>query len=56
MHAKNVNKLRPETVESLLVLFRTTGEPKYREMGWEIFQAFQKHCRVNNGEPRWRRR
>ena len=53
MHAKeNVNKLRPETVESLLVLFRTTGEPKYREMGWEIFQAFQKHCRVNNGERR----
>lgn len=40
------NLLRPETVEALFVLWRTTGDTKYREWGWEIFEAFEKHCRV----------
>lgn len=34
--------LRPETVESLFVLYRLTGEQKYRDWGWEIFQAIEK--------------
>lgn len=40
------NMLRPETVEALFVLWRTTHDPIYREWGWTIFQAFEKHCRV----------
>ncbi len=40
------NLLRPETVEALFVLWRTTGDAKYRRQGWAIFQAFEKHCRV----------
>ena len=40
------NLLRPETVEALFVLWRTTGDKKYRQWGWEIFQAFEKNCRV----------
>ncbi|TXT10818.1 hypothetical protein VHUM_02323 [Vanrija humicola] len=43
------NILRPETVESLMLAYRSTGDEKYREWGWEIFQAFQKHCRVESG-------
>lgn len=43
------NILRPETIESLFVAFRLTGDPIYREWGWEIFEAFQKHCKLNNG-------
>lgn len=43
------NILRPETVESLLLAYRLTGHEKYREAGWEIFQAFNKHCRVPTG-------
>ncbi|KAM0746133.1 glycoside hydrolase [Meredithblackwellia eburnea MCA 4105] len=43
------NILRPETVESLFVAYRVTGDPKYREWGWEIFQAFNKHCRLPDG-------
>lgn len=42
------NLLRPETVESLFVLWRTTGDVKYRQQGWAIFQAFEKHCRVRS--------
>jgi mannosyl-oligosaccharide alpha-1,2-mannosidase len=31
--------LRPETVESLMYLYRATKNPKYREWGWEIFEV-----------------
>lgn len=43
------NILRPETVESLFLAYRITGEQRYRDQGWRIFQAFQKHCRVRGG-------
>ncbi|KAG2615753.1 hypothetical protein PVAP13_3NG039500 [Panicum virgatum] len=43
------NLLRPETVESLFVLHRITEDPKYREWGWQIFQAFEKHTKVDSG-------
>ena len=42
-------KLRPETVESLFVLWRVTGDEVYREWGWEIWSAIDKHCRVEGG-------
>jgi len=38
--------LRPETVESLFILNQLTGDPIYREWGWEIYQAIEKHCRT----------
>mmetsp|Transcript_33535 Transcript_33535/g.46789 ORF Transcript_33535/g.46789 Transcript_33535/m.46789 type:complete len:273 (-) Transcript_33535:112-930(-) len=38
--------LRPETMESIFVLYRTTGNQKYREMGWRIFEAMQHHCKT----------
>lgn len=36
----------PETVESLFIAFRLTGDPKYRDYGWQIFEAIDKHCKV----------
>ncbi|KAL0442527.1 UNVERIFIED_CONTAM: Mannosyl-oligosaccharide 1,2-alpha-mannosidase MNS3 [Sesamum latifolium] len=48
-HADRHNLLRPETVESLFVLFRITEDPKYREWGWEIFEAFEKYTKVDSG-------
>jgi mannosyl-oligosaccharide alpha-1,2-mannosidase len=42
-------QLRPETVETLFVLFQTTGDDKYREMGWKIFEAIEKHCKIQSG-------
>ncbi|KAJ9460292.1 Mannosyl-oligosaccharide alpha-1 [Diplonema papillatum] len=38
--------LRPETVESLFYLWRVTKDQKYRDWGWSIYQAIEKHCRV----------
>lgn len=43
------NLLRPETVESLFILSRVTKDPIYKDWGWEIFEAFEKHCRVPTG-------
>ncbi|KAJ2721393.1 hypothetical protein GGI07_004004 [Coemansia sp. Benny D115] len=41
--------LRPETVESLFVLYRVTGDPKYQEWGWEIFNAIEKYTKIEAG-------
>jgi len=38
--------LRPETIESLFILNHLTGDPIYREWGWEIFQSIEKYCRA----------
>ncbi|KAF0448079.1 mannosyl-oligosaccharide alpha-1,2-mannosidase [Gigaspora margarita] len=43
------NLLRPETVESLFILWRLTGDVQYREWGWKIFQAFEKYSKVDEG-------
>ncbi|XP_002519694.2 mannosyl-oligosaccharide 1,2-alpha-mannosidase MNS3 [Ricinus communis] len=48
-HADRHNLLRPETVESLFVLYRITEDPKYREWGWQIFEAFEKYTKVQSG-------
>ncbi|KAG6405028.1 hypothetical protein SASPL_132608 [Salvia splendens] len=48
-YADRHNLLRPETVESLFVLFRITGDPKYREWGWDIFESFEKHTKIDSG-------
>ena len=43
------NVLRPETVESLFYMWRVTGDVKYREWGWQIFEAFRNHSRTLEG-------
>ncbi|KAG5634636.1 hypothetical protein H0H81_001318 [Sphagnurus paluster] len=41
--------LRPETVESLYVMWKTTGDVKWRERGYEIFSAIERHTRTPYG-------
>jgi hypothetical protein len=38
--------LRPEAVESFFILNQLTGDPVYREWGWEVFQAIEKYCKT----------
>ncbi|KAG9124096.1 hypothetical protein FRC07_012851 [Ceratobasidium sp. 392] len=40
---------RPETLESIFLLWRTTKDPVWRERGWKIFQAIEKHSRTKYG-------
>ncbi|KAH9973544.1 glycoside hydrolase [Lactifluus volemus] len=40
--------LRPETVESFYILWRTTGDITWRERGWNIFEALQRESRVED--------
>lgn len=39
--------LRPETVESLFILSRITGQTKWKDAAWKIFIAIEKYCRTN---------
>jgi len=41
--------LRPETVESLFLAWRLTGDKRYRDYGWTIFEAIEKYCRIETG-------
>jgi mannosyl-oligosaccharide alpha-1,2-mannosidase len=43
------NLLRPEVAESLFVLHRLTRRPRYREWGWQLLGAFDRHCRLPGG-------
>ncbi|KAL4975735.1 glycoside hydrolase [Aspergillus desertorum] len=40
------NLQRPETVESLLYMYRITGDETYRHWGWEMFKSFIKHTAI----------
>ncbi|KAL7577762.1 hypothetical protein ACA910_010521 [Epithemia clementina (nom. ined.)] len=56
--------LRPEAFESFFILYHLTGDPVYREWGWECFQSIEKYCKTHiaygelsnvmdtNGKPR----
>ena len=41
--------LRPEAIESFFILYHLTGDPVYREWGWEAFQAIERYCRTESG-------
>ncbi|KAJ4473608.1 glycoside hydrolase [Lentinula aciculospora] len=41
--------LRPEALESFYIMWRTTGNPVWRERGWTIFQAIQKYAKTEIG-------
>jgi mannosyl-oligosaccharide alpha-1,2-mannosidase len=43
------NLQRPETVESLFYMWRITGDEKYRNWGWEMFESFVKWTAVEDG-------
>jgi endoplasmic reticulum Man9GlcNAc2 1,2-alpha-mannosidase len=43
------NLMRPETVESLFVMWRVTHNETYRQWGWNIFRAFEMHSKVSLG-------
>ncbi|ETW78786.1 glycoside hydrolase family 47 protein [Heterobasidion irregulare TC 32-1] len=42
-------ELRPEVIESLYILWRTTGETHWREYGWDIFQSIEQSCKTDVG-------
>lgn len=39
----------PEAIESVFIMYRTTGEMYWREKGWVMFQAIQKHTNATYG-------
>ncbi|TCD63845.1 hypothetical protein EIP91_004887 [Steccherinum ochraceum] len=41
--------LRPETVESMYLLWKTTGDPRWRERAWSIFLALERRAKADSG-------
>jgi len=41
--------LRPEAAEAIFYMFYYTGDPKYRRMAGEIYEAIEKHCKTTYG-------
>lgn len=46
------NAQRPEFIESLYYFYAFSGDKKYQEIGWEIFQAFEIYSKCENGYTR----
>jgi mannosyl-oligosaccharide alpha-1,2-mannosidase len=38
-----------QTVESLYILWKTTGDTKWRDWGWEIFEAIERVTKTRTG-------
>lgn len=38
--------LRPEAIESVFIMYRLTGEQKWRDAGWKMFQAVEGYTRT----------
>lgn len=45
----NFNNLRPEFIESLYYFYVITGDRTYQDMGWKIFQSFERYTKVLHG-------
>ena len=41
--------LRPEAIESVFIMYRLTGEQRYRDAGWKMFQAVESYTRTEIG-------
>jgi hypothetical protein len=39
--------LRPEAIESVFIMYRTTGDPKWMDTAWRMFEAISKACRTD---------
>ncbi|KAF9466050.1 glycoside hydrolase [Collybia nuda] len=46
---KSAYLLRPEAIESFYLMWRTTGDKKWRDRGWAVFEAIEKHARTPYG-------
>jgi len=49
IHREKGYILRPEVIESYFVLYRLTGDPKYREWAWEAAQAIERYSKAGPG-------
>jgi mannosyl-oligosaccharide alpha-1,2-mannosidase len=41
--------LRPEVLESYFILYRLTGDSKYRDWAWDAAQAIQRYSKAGPG-------
>ena len=47
LHCLRLTLLRSQTIESFYLMWRTTGDSKWRDRGWALFEAIEKHAKVH---------
>lgn len=40
--AKLIKQCRPEAIESVFIMYRITGDKKYQDAAWRMFQSIEK--------------
>ncbi|OAL22768.1 hypothetical protein AYO20_11117 [Fonsecaea nubica] len=45
-HGDNRYILRPEAIESVFIMYRITGDPRYQDIAWGMFQSIEKATRT----------
>lgn len=45
-HTRVITSL--QTLESFYLMWRTTGDSKWRDRGWAVFEAIEEHAKVNS--------
>lgn len=45
----NMYQNRPETIESVLYMWRISGDPIWQERGWQMFTSWMTHCLTESG-------
>lgn len=48
-HANSEYKGRPETIESVLYMYRLTGDTVWQERGWQMFASWVTHAMTESG-------
>jgi len=48
-HEESLHLIDFFAIESLFIAYRLTGDNRYREYGWKIFQSTEKYCRLESG-------
>ncbi len=38
-----------QTIESMYIMWRTTGDPVWRERAWDIFKAIERETKTQSG-------
>ena len=46
-HGDNRYILRPEAIESVFILYRITGDKRYQEAAWQMFQSIERATRTD---------
>jgi mannosyl-oligosaccharide alpha-1,2-mannosidase len=46
MYLQKLISIRPEAIESVFIMYRITGDTRYQDVAWQMFNSIQKHTKT----------